>query len=132
MSFQICFYFQLTFHNLNVKAKKLLNSKKNPKIKACKVYLLIKQHNDICLMLKRFNDFWKFHLLNSMSFYVILIWFCVYISIFYSKLDFFGKLFMNCLPAEVVCILAFIVLIIILVSIQVNINYKLHDEFEFD
>ena len=89
-----------------------------------KVYLLIKKHNALCLMLERFNDFWKFLLISVLSFYIIFIWFIVYVPIVYSKLEFITDLFMHLLLFEVIGMFACIVIIIFNVSKEViNQNF---------
>ena len=92
--FQVCFYFTLKFHNFNIKAIKLLNSKLKRKIKVRRIYLLIKEHNGICFMLNRFNDFWKTLMVFIFSFYILLIWSMAYPSIVYSNINLFQRIYM--------------------------------------
>ena len=84
----------MKFHNFNIKALDLLNSKLKLKIKARRIYLLIKEHNDLCFMLNRFNDFWKIFMVFTFSYYIVFIWSLAYPSIAYSNIDLFQKLFM--------------------------------------
>ena len=83
------------------------------------VYWLIKQHNELCLMLKRFNDFWKHLLVLVVSVYIIAIWFIVYGSTFYLKMDLIAKLLMCFVMVEVIGIFASIVIIIFSISAEV-------------
>ena len=106
---------------MNVKAKSLVDSKVNPKIKARRIYLLIKYHDRLCLMLNGFNHFWKYLLIPILLFYVLLIWFSVYVPIIYLNLDLLPKLFMHFLLVEVIGIVACIVIIIFNVSIEVTV-----------
>ena len=119
---QVCYYFQMKFHNLNVEAKSLLHSKQNNKIKARNVYKLIKQHNEMRLLLNRFNDFWKYLLVSLISFYAFIIWFLLYVHIVYPNLDFLPKLFMYMYLFGIINLFAAVVLIIFNLSIQVIIT----------
>lgn len=112
----------MKFHKLNVKAKNLLNTKQNVEITSRRIYLLIKQHNDLCLMLERFNHFWKHLLVPVVVFYIIFLWFSIYIPVVYSNLTLLIKLFMYLLLFEGTQILACFIIIIITVSLKV-INY---------
>ena len=106
-SYQLFYYFQLKFRNINAQAKPLLNSNKNlnpnlnfrrfknqnfNKLNSDAVFKLIKQHNHICLMLNQLNQFWKYLLTIQMCFYAILTWLLVYVHFFYPNLDFFIKI----------------------------------------
>ena len=96
----------MKFRNLNKKAIDLLHSKRNLKIKERRIYLLIKEHNDLCLMLKCFNEFWKRLFVFLFSFYVILIWMIVYVTVVYADLDLFPKLFMYMAMSGCICTFA--------------------------
>ena len=112
----------MKFHNLSVRAKRLLNSKRNGIMIWRKIDLLIRYHNRMCLMLNRFNHFWKLLLVPFMLFYVVYIWFAAYITIFYPKLNILAKYFMITCLLEFTIIFAFIVIITFSVSIQVIIT----------
>ena len=113
----------MKFHNLNIKASKLLTSKQNLKIKSRRIYLLIKEHNQLCLILNRCNDFWKIILILIVSFYVLLIWFAVYVPMIYSNLGLIQRLLMHLLLTEVIVIFACITFVISNVSSEVNLYY---------
>ena len=120
--FQLCFYFQLKFNNLNIKAKSIINSKQKVKTSSKKINWIIKEHNDLCFMLKRFNDFWKYLLIVVLSYYIMFIWFSIYIDMIFKSSDLLTKLFMHFLLVEVIGTFACIVIIIFNVSIEVIIN----------
>ena len=114
----MCFYFELKFHNLNVLAKSLIDSKQKFKIKTQKTYLLIKHHNDLCLKLDRFNNFWKYFLVSMMSFYILFIWVIMYCAMIHS-LNFLPKIFMRFLLVEIIVIFFSIEFVIFSVSLEV-------------
>ena len=124
----MCFYFQLKFHNLNVSAKSLINSKRKHKVKVHKTYLLIKHHNDLCLKLERFNKFWKYFLVSMVFFYVLFIWFVMY-SALISPLDFLPKTFMRFLLIQVIVVFVSIEFIIFSISLEVQLTLSFIHHF---
>ena len=114
--FQVCFYFGLKFRKLNVTTKILLRSKGKLKLRARTVHRIMKKHNNLCVLLDKFNTFFKYHLAYELSFYVILIWFFVYITAVYSKLNLFHKVFWLFLTVAVFGNMSFIVIMIFFVS----------------
>ena len=127
ISYQVFYYFQLKFHNLNVKAKHLLNRKSNRKLNRrlnYDAFKLIKNHNDICMMLNNFNHFWKYLLTIQVCFYVILTWLFVYVNFFYSNLDFLIKIILSSLMLFFVGFISGIVFVIFSISIKVIIKLK--------
>ena len=132
---KVCFYFNLKFHHLNVQAKTLLSSNvkrrqtsmsmsnvKYQKIFRRKVYQLIKHHNDNCLLLKCFNDFWKYFLMNVLGFYIAIIWFLMFMHLIYPKLDLFPKLVLHLALLEMIIVFVSLVIMFFNVSIEVINN----------
>ena len=113
----------MRFHNLNINGVELLNSKQNLKIKTRKIYPLIKEHNEICLMLNCFNVFWCKLLIFVYSFYILSIWTHIYVSFVYQNLSLIQKIFMSLLVAEFIGIFTCITIVIFNVSLEVyNFN----------
>ena len=118
--FQVCFYFNLKFRNLKIKASKLRDSKRKLKIKFRKVFLLVKEHEEICSMLHRFNNFWKVILFFIFSLYIVLIWSMAYPSIVYSNISLFQRLLMWLVLTETIATFAYISFIIFSISSEVT------------
>ena len=97
----------------------ILNSKRSVNVTSRRVYSLIKQHNELCLMLKRFNDFWKYLLVPLLTFNIIFIWFILYVILVYPKADKLAKLFFWSLFIQMLSIFAGIVIIMFNVSSEV-------------
>ena len=109
----------MKFRNLNIKSIELLNSKRNLKIKARRIYCLIKEHNNLCLMLNHFNIFWKRLLFLIFSFYVILIWSTVFIPVVYTGLDLIPRSFMYLVMIETIGTFFYISFILFNISSEV-------------
>ena len=130
-TFQICFYFHLKFNNLNIQTKSLFaNSKIDPRFVRRKVYLIINVHNAICWKLKRFNDFWKYHLISEFVFFLIMIWFYIYEIVFDIKLAIYNRLFLVNWLLTFSSLLSLFIYMVFIVSLEVrflimfNFNYN--------
>ena len=120
--FQICFYFHLKFKSMNVKLRKLRDSKRNVRIRL-RIYMIITEHNSICKTLKQFNNFWKFCLQTKICFFLFLEWFLIYEVSFDPKLILFNKLFFSAWLIAVSSILSCFIFIIYIVSTEVILPF---------
>ena len=123
--FQICLYFYLQFKNLKCQTKTLIylnsNRKFNDKIKRRVIYLILRRHNAICWKLKRFNDFWKFHLQILIMSFILLCWFTLYTSAFDIKLVIYHRILFAILLCGFILLLSFLFYTVSLASYQVSI-----------
>ena len=108
-----------------MKGIRFVGLKRNPKRDARRVFWLINQHNNLCLMLERFGNFWKILLIFIFSYYVLLIWFAVFVSVIYSHLDTLTRLMMLLVLGEVIGIYLCITIVIFNVSSEVLSLYFL-------
>ena len=84
------------------------------------VYLILKEHNAICWRLKRFNDFWKYHLQYKFIFFLITIWYFVYECFFDIKLALLGRLTLSVFMSAFIVILGLNIYMIFKISQEIS------------
>ena len=97
-----------------------INSKLNPRLVRRKVYLIINVHNALCWKLKQFNDFWKFHLISELIFFLIMIWFYIYEIAFDIQLALYNRLFLCNWLMSFSTLLSLLIYMVFIVSQEVR------------
>jgi hypothetical protein len=120
---QMCYYLNLRFDSVNKSLDRIsLNSNYN-KIRVEELNLILREHNLICVTVKKYNDFWRIVLLSDALIHTFFVLVMIYLTFFSPNLLWI-RIFFSTLALIFFSCLLFVIISAASVSTQVYISFK--------
>jgi hypothetical protein len=116
----ICFYLKSRLNSIRIKIKNILS--KNKSLRKSLFKQILKEHNDLCVKINNYNNYWKKYLSITILIYIISICFLSYLIFFPTMIWYLRFEFVIVLSAHILLV---VVLIYFASSIS-HFNYVLY------
>jgi hypothetical protein len=120
---QMCYYLNLRFDSVNKSLENLLPNSNPNNINVRELKLNLREHNLICVTVKKYNDFWRIVLLSDALIHTFFVLVMIYLT-FFSPNHLWIRIFFSTLALMFMSCLLFVIISAVSVSTQVYISFE--------
>jgi hypothetical protein len=121
---QMCYYLNLRFDSVNKSLDRISLSNNYNKTRVEELNLILREHNLICVTVKKYNDFWSIVLLSDALIHTFFVLVMIYLT-FFSPNPLWLRIFFSTLAVIFMSCLLFVIISATSVSTQVCISFKI-------